>query len=242
MDSRRAILTYHSLDESGSVISVRPERFVRQMEALAASGLKVIALPQLRSTPPPCLALTFDDGFENFAEQGVPVLARYGFPATVFLVTSHCGARNDWPSQRPGIPVLPLMDWPRIRELSRAGVDFGAHTATHPDLTRLAEARARDEILSSRRRIEDAAGCAVACFAYPYGAVSEPVRAIVAEHFQVGCSARLGYVTPASRPEALERLDAYYLSRPSMFGSLMGPATRGYLGLRALLRQWNRPN
>ena len=45
------------------------------------------------------LALTFDDGFANFAEHAVPVLQRLSFPATVFVVSGHCGRLNDWPGQ-----------------------------------------------------------------------------------------------------------------------------------------------
>ena len=185
MESRRAILTYHSLDDSGSVISVAPHLFYRQMEALAASGVKVAPLAELLATPAPAVALTFDDGFHNFAVAAAPVLARFGFPATVFLVSGHCGGSNDWASQWPGIPRLPLLDWDAIRELGRAGFDFGAHTVTHPDLTKLADDRAREEVLSSKRQIEDATGRPVRCFAYPYGAAPAAVRRLVADRKSV---------------------------------------------------------
>jgi len=237
VESRRAILTYHSLDDSGSVISVSPRRFARQMDALAASGVKVVPLAELLSTGPPAVALTFDDGFCNFAEAAAPLLARHGFPATVFLVTDYCGGRNDWPSQWPGIPILPLMDWSTIRELSQHGIDFGAHTATHPNLARLDPAKARDEILGSKKRIEDATGRRVTSFAYPYGAMSETARRAVAEHFAAGCSTRLGWVDAASAPEALERLDVYYLSL-YLLGHLFGAPARWYLAARGALRDW----
>jgi peptidoglycan/xylan/chitin deacetylase (PgdA/CDA1 family) len=236
--ARHAILTYHSLDESGSVISVRPAEFARQMEALAASGVRVARLAELRSSPGPAVALTFDDGFENFATAAAPVLARHGFPATVFLVTDHCGRQNDWPGQWPGIPRLPLMDWNRIREWSAAGVEFGAHTATHPDLSQLEAERGREEILASQRRIEDVTGRPVISFAWPYGVMTAELRRLVAEEFAAGCSTRLGYVRAQSAPEALERLDVHYLSHPYLFRHLFGAAARAYLGLRAVLREW----
>lgn len=234
----RAILTYHSIDDSGSVISVRPELFRSQMEVLAGSAVKVAPLTELRSTPGPAIALTFDDGFQNFAEAAAPALARYHFPATVFLVTDYCGRRNDWPGQWPEIPRLPLMSWPTIAELSRAGIEFGAHTATHADLATLEEARLREEILSSKRRVEDVTGRPVLSFAYPYGAMPAPARRIVAQHFAAGCSTRLGWVTDSSPPEALERLDAYYLSRLYLFRHLFDLPARWYLGFRGALRAW----
>jgi peptidoglycan/xylan/chitin deacetylase (PgdA/CDA1 family) len=237
--AQHAILTYHSLDDSGSVISVRPAVFARQMEALAASGAQVVRLAELRSAPGPAVALTFDDGFENFATAAAPVLAWHGFPATVFLVTDYCGRRNDWPGQWTEVPRLPLMDWSRVRELSAAGVEFGAHTMTHPDLSRVEAQRAREEIVSSKRRIEEATGRPVVSFAWPYGGVTAELRRLVAEEFAAGCSTRLGYVRVESVPEALERLDVYYLSHPYLFRHLFGAAARAYLGLRGMLRAWS---
>ncbi|MBI3665129.1 MAG: polysaccharide deacetylase family protein [Acidobacteria bacterium] len=239
--SGRAILTYHSLDDSGSVISVRPALFERQMEALAGARVKVVRLTELVSAPPPALALTFDDGFQNFADVAARALGHHGFPATVFLVTDYCGRRNDWPTQPEGIPRLPLMDWSCIRTLSGAGIEFGAHTATHPYLTAIREAEAREEILTSKQRIEDAIGQPVRAFAYPFGATSGPVRRMVKEYFTVGCSTRLGWVSPSSRPEALERLDVYYLSHLYLFRHLFQSSARWYLGLRSLAREWNAP-
>ncbi len=237
MESRRAILTYHSLDASGSVLSVSPEGFERQMRALSESGALVVRLRDLGSSPAPAVALTFDDGFENFAQVAAPALARFGFPATVFLVTEHCGGSNDWPGQWPGAPRLPLMSWSRIQELSRAGFDFGAHTATHPDLAGMPEAEAGEQILGSKRRIEDATGREVEAFAYPYGSMPESARRIVAQHFQTGCSTRLGFVTGASRLEALERIDVWYLARPYLFRRLFGTPARAYLAARRVLRE-----
>jgi peptidoglycan/xylan/chitin deacetylase (PgdA/CDA1 family) len=239
VESRRAILTYHSLDDSGSVVSVPPHLFARQMAALAASGVKVAPLAGLLAAPPPAVALTFDDGFDNFADFGAPILARHGFPATVFVVSGHCGGFNDWGSQPAGIPRLRLLEWSRIRELTRAGFEFGAHTVNHPNLAELDDARAREEILGSKQRIEEAIGQPVRCFAYPYGAMPEAARRMVAEHFAAGCSTCMGWITPGSRAEALERLDAYYLSSTYLFRRLFGGPARGYLALRRALRAFN---
>src|SRR5215831_16583733 len=93
------ILTYHSIDDSGSVISTSPEVFRRQMECLHALNCKVISLKEFARVinegaglPRRTVVLTFDDGFRNFAAEAFPVLRRYGFQATVFLVTDTAGA------------------------------------------------------------------------------------------------------------------------------------------------------
>src|SRR5689334_22059807 len=113
--ARSCILTYHSLDRSGSVISIQPEVFSRQMAFLAESGTPVVPVSAVRKTT--CaVAITFVDGFRNFYEAAFPVLRRYGFAATVFVVSGYCGKRNDWPTQprNSGIPTLDLMAWNQV--------------------------------------------------------------------------------------------------------------------------------
>ena len=243
MPPTRAILTYHSLDASGAVISLRPEIFRQHIRSLLVQGIAVVSLedilgPRRSEETQPAVALTFDDGFADFSPQAFPWLLQYAFPATVFLVSGYCGKTNDWPSQPPGLGGRALLGWSEIEELSRQGIEFGAHSVTHPDLTRLPLAAAREEILSSRKQIEDRVGRPVKTFAYPYGAESRPLRELVAEHFNRGCSTRLGYLRPDSPRESLERIDVYYLRNHFWFRRLFGAPMAGYLGLRATLRRW----
>ena len=84
---RAAILTYHSLDESGSVISTHPKNFERQMEALASGPARVVPLTEVLEHPA-AVAITFDDGFANFADHAVPVLERLSLAATVTRLKS----------------------------------------------------------------------------------------------------------------------------------------------------------
>ena len=243
MPPTRAILTYHSLDASGAVISLRPEIFRQHIRSLVVQGIAVVSLedilgPRRSEETQPAVALTFDDGFADFSPQAFPWLLQYAFPATVFLVSGYCGKTNDWPSQPPGLGGRALLGWSEIEELSRQGIEFGAHSVTHPDLTRLPLAAAREEILSSQKQIEDRVGKPVKAFAYPYGAESRPLRELVAEHFDRGCSTRLGYLRPDSPRESLERIDVYYLRNRFWFRRLFGSPTTWYLGLRATLRHW----
>src|SRR6185295_16311428 len=110
------ILTYHSIDSSGSVISTSPEKFRQQMEILAKSAFQVLPLKGLvqqirenKEIPKNAVAITFDDGFRNVFENAFPVLKQYGFPATVFLVTSFCEKNNRWSGQPDRIPTLELL-------------------------------------------------------------------------------------------------------------------------------------
>ena len=96
----RAVLTYHSIDDSGSSISVRPDAFERHVRWLASGRVQVMALDDLARShsDAPAVALTFDDGFENFATHAAPLLRVHGFPATVFVVTDRVGEdkRLEW--------------------------------------------------------------------------------------------------------------------------------------------------
>jgi len=243
MRKQQAVLTYHSLDHSGSVISIKPETFREQILWLVESGIAVVSLSELLrpnqlGAESAAVALTFDDGFENFWTEAFPLIEEHHLPATVFLVTGYCGSTNDWPSQPEQFRGKRLLDWPRLEQLQRVGIEFGAHTVNHPNLTTLPPAAARAEILDSKKKIEDRIGTAVTSFAYPFGAESPPLRKVVAEHFTVGCSTRLGYIDAGSPAASVERIDVYYLRNSFWFRRLFRPAGSAYLSLRELGRTW----
>lgn len=238
-----AILTYHSLDDSGSVLSVPPGRFTEQMRVLSGLGVRVIPLDQVRHelegprSSEPLVVITFDDGFRSVYEDALPVLQRYGFPATVFLVTDYCGRTNAWPSQPLAVARRPLLTWAEVREMSGAGITFGSHTRTHPDLRTLPSSGVEEELVISKKAIEDAIGRPVDTFAYPYGAYDDTIRHLAEEHFALACSTTLGFVRPVSDPFALPRLDMYYLRHPLVFRRLFSKELDLYIRLRGRLRR-----
>jgi len=233
--SETAILTYHSLDDSGSVISTRPDVFDRQMRALADSGLPVVPLSRIRDEPRG-VALTFDDAFQNFFDHAAPTLARHRFPATVFVVTGHCGGWNDWP-QMAGIPRLELMDWPQLREIAGAGIRLGGHSVRHPRMTTLTDSQVDEELRACHRAIEDSTGQPVDSFAYPYGAVNAAVRRAASRHCRLACSVEMGFVRADADPLCLPRLDSYYLRDEARFARFCRGQARIYLTTRRLLRE-----
>lgn len=234
--STSAILTYHSLDDSGSVISIGPELFRRQLEFLAGSAIPVVPLAEVRSRQG-AVALTFDDGFRNFHEQALPVLTKYRMPAAVFVVSGHVGRRNDWPSQRPSqVPLLELMDWNEVTEIARAGITLGAHTVTHPNLKALPAERVAQELDQCRSAIEDRVGAPVESFAYPYGTSNPAVRRLAAQRFVLACGTHLRFLDPAADPHDLPRIDAFYLRRLSRFQQLFSRQGVRYIARRRFLR------
>lgn len=230
------VLTYHSLDTSGSVISVHPDTFRDQIEFLVRKSIPVVPLEQVRSRPG-AVAITFDDGFQNFYDRAFPVLSRYKLPATVFIVTGYCGRSNNWPTQaKTGIPILPLMHWRQLREIASAGITLGAHSVTHPHLDQLSLAQVESELDQCRQELEQQTGKAVTTAAYPYGDSNEMVRECAGRRFSVSCGTRFAPVSDTADVTDLPRLDAYYFRSRVWFESLWSWRGSGYVMTRGLLR------
>ncbi len=219
-----------------------PALFRRQMECLARHRIPVIPLDEVHRRPG-AVALTFDDAFRSVFEHALPELARYGFPATVFVVSGRCGGWNDWDQKGyTGVPRLPLMSWDELERLAAAGIELGGHGVSHLDLTAIGPERAREEMRACRSEIEERTGRPVRWFAYPYGRTAPHVVQIAAELYEGACGTELRYATPHDDPYALPRLDAYYFRSVSRFeqavtGSLRGAA---YVALRRTLRRIRR--
>ncbi|MGI5336353.1 polysaccharide deacetylase family protein [Streptomyces sp. CA-181903] len=113
-----------------------------------------LPVPQHHVTAgPKTVALTFDDGPSPlYTPRVLAVLARYGVPATFFLI-----GRN-------------VVKYPDVaREILDQGHELGNHSWSHPDLTRLTRDRVRDEIRRTQDVIGDTTGRTPRVFRAPYG-------------------------------------------------------------------------
>lgn len=210
----KAILTYHSIDGSGSVISIDEATFRRHVRWLASGRVRVLPLASLASAPDDhdAVAITFDDGLESVGRIAAPLLRDHGLPATLFVVTDAVGTSNVWRGHGDaGIPVFPLLDWDALGRLAADGIALGAHTCTHPDLGTLGDASAEHEIVASKSRLARALGVDALTFAYPYGSVSAAAYEVVRREFRYGVTTRLASLAPDDDPALLPRLDSYYL-------------------------------
>lgn len=172
---RVPILMYHSISntpESGhpyyrTVTS--PEVFAQQMRYLHENGYSVVSLSAAleyldgtRNLPSQPVVITFDDGYADFYTAAFPVLAQYGFTATVYLPTAFIGRA---PRAFKGIQCL---TWSQVRELHAAGMEFGSHTVNHPHLGVLPAEHVKFEVQASKETIEERLGKGIHTFAYPY--------------------------------------------------------------------------
>lgn len=238
----RAILTYHSIDASGSVISTAPDGFRRQMEWLASSGIRVVGVEELLALPDAtdAVSLTFDDGFANFASVAWPVLRTHGFPATVFVVSDRIGGTSDWNAGEPGLPELPLMGWDTLGRLAGEGVQIGSHGATHVPLDEVDGDRLRREVCESARVLSERLGRPPRAFAYPYGRHGSGCVRLVRETYDWAAGTRFRILGSGDDPYELPRLDVHYFRRPGSLESWGSPAFRRRIWMRRQGRRIQR--
>jgi peptidoglycan/xylan/chitin deacetylase (PgdA/CDA1 family) len=240
------VLTFHALDERSSVISFSPQVFQHGISKLHGKGYKTLGLTEAlgflhRRTPFPdrSFVITFDDGYQSVYQEAFPVLQRYGMTATVFITT---GRRKtiEAGERLSSLQGRFMLSWHEIREMHRSGIAFGAHTVTHPDLTRLSFNDAKAEICRSKAILEDALGASVLSFAYPYGRFNSETRSIVQQHFGCACSDKLGHTSKASDVYALERVDAYYLRTDRLFNLMFARLFPWYIRALSIRRRIRR--
>ena len=171
------ILGYHRITPERDALALHPDAFRQQLEWLLERGFRPLrvgdAVPLLGPSDPESsvdgrwFCVTFDDGYHDNLEHGLPILEDLAIPASIYVATAVVDrlATFHW-YRRPPVPLT----WDELRSIAGAGlVDVQAHTRTHRALPRLDDASAHDEIEGSRRDIERELGAAPTTFAYPAG-------------------------------------------------------------------------
>jgi peptidoglycan/xylan/chitin deacetylase (PgdA/CDA1 family) len=186
------------------------------------------------------VAITFDDGFESFGRIAAPLLLAAGLPVTLFVVSDRVGGENDWNVGEGSIPTHPLLGWDALGQLVEAGVTIGAHTRTHPRLSRLSRRRLEDEILGSAERIEAEVGHRPRAFAYPFGDLDERSVDIVSGAFDFAVTTRFDTLGVDPDRYRMPRLDALYYRDAERLRTWGTPAFRLRVRLRRIARSARR--
>ncbi len=177
------ILAYHCVDSSiwgDRPMFVSPDNFDRQMRYLRDQGYETITfrdLSQLHSIKKPVL-ITFDDGYENNYTNAYPILKKYEFKATIFLVADFI----DKPK------FLKLEEIRKMRDI----IDFQSHTMTHRHLAALDPAKIEFELSESKKRLEYLLGKKIDIIAYPYGSYDSSVLDIAKKYYAYGVTTNYG--------------------------------------------------
>lgn len=181
------VLCYHKIGPKPVGTKLRSiylskRMFARQMKQLHEESFRAVTMDVIGSSVLPAgrFAVTFDDGSLSVLRNAVEPMAAMGVRAINYLVSDLLGGVNEWDAARGEVPDR-LMDANQVREWMAAGHEIGAHTKTHPKLSRIPAAQAREEISGSKKSLEDRFGVPIRHFCYPYGDYSVQVRDMVEE-------------------------------------------------------------
>ena len=169
------VLMYHSISSKyDPSFCVPAKQFEAEMRYLREHNYHSVSPTELRAAldgtaplPENPVVITFDDGFGDNYAAAWPILKKYGFRATFFIVTDEVGSYS--------------IDWPQLRELADAGNTIGSHTVHHCDLTKLGEARQRSELFDSKATLEKKLSVPVTAFCIPYGKYNKTTLTLLRE-------------------------------------------------------------
>jgi len=210
------ILMYHSISKpiKGSKmrsLSVPPGLFQKHMQILNFLGYKGVALSEipnllLNHKASKYVGITFDDGYLDNFENALPVLKKYGFSATCFIVTNLIGKYNSWDLSK-GISQKKLMNEENILQWVKSGMEIGSHTLNHNKLTSLLESDQKKEIQNSKNFLEKKFHLNIDTFCYPYGDFdTNTVKIVKDAGYKVATSVKRGMASSEDDLHILPRI------------------------------------
>lgn len=189
---QRPILNYHAVGET-TIDDLQPwtvsrSRFAQHLDLLVEKGLRGVTMAEALSNPSPDqVALTFDDGYEDFVINAVPEMRERGFEGTLFVVTNDVGKGSSWLEGGS----RPMASWEQLREASAAGFEIGCHSHTHRQLDLLSTDEAEREVSLSRRIVTEQLDQDTLGFCYPHGFYTRSVRRdAIAAGFSYACAVK----------------------------------------------------
>src|SRR3989304_2108413 len=175
------IIGLHAIeDHIGEPIELYTEQFEELCRILKENGYETITFTDLlnyidfgKALPEKPVIITSDDGYQDVYTNGFPILKKYGYKMTVFLVTGAVGdsdadrKTNIYFNERANI-IRPILIWPEIIEMNEYGCEFLSHTVNHVRLGLSSEEAFLDELIQYKNDIKSHLGSEVLFFAWPY--------------------------------------------------------------------------
>ena len=186
------ILMYHHIDAGGKISSLSgsPENFRRQMHFLSRRNYNVISLAELvqsikkgKKQPPNTVVISFDDGYEDNYDFAYPVLKKYNFPATIFVIVEAIGEEG-------------YLKFAQINEMASPGViDIGNHSLVGDYLPGQKQRQLESEINASKLILEAQLNKNVDFFCYPIGGFDSEIQEIVKKYgYRGACTTNRGKI------------------------------------------------
>jgi len=208
------ILGYHGLgDQSATAYYIYPENFTKQMQWLKDNGYHVISMDKLfdglngkTKLPFKPVVITFDDGNITNYTIAYPILKKFHYPATFFVISGVTGSDPD------------RMNWEQVKEMAKHGMTIGSHTVNHDNLAKMKLGPARAEIIDSKKAIEDKLGVEVKYFSYPNGGYKNRDMEVKDAGYVAAFTTHRSITQKIISPDSL-----YALSRYEVLGDLPIP-------------------
>ena len=200
------VLNYHKIDNLHHSLAVTVRDFEAQMRYLKENNYTAITPDELYSClagdtklPENSVLITFDDGYEDNYLNAYPILKKYGFKATIFVITGFVDVYPDY------------LTWEQIREMNENGIDIESHTLSHQSMTDLSDSELKAELVNSKRALEDRLGHVIEYIAYPTGAYNLHIARLVQEAgYKAAFTIKYGNVDENSNVYALERVPVFH--------------------------------
>ncbi len=165
-------LLFHSVTENSSleqshITGTNLERFLTYLHSNDYTVLTVSGAVRESTSCDASkrVVMTFDDGFENFFTQALPLFEQYGYKASVFPVVKSLDGYSTWDTYAP----QKQLSREQVRLLADGGHEIGSHTLTHPDLVLLSEREFMFELSESKKILEDITGRNISTISFPFG-------------------------------------------------------------------------
>ena len=181
------ILMYHMITEHKKGVKfnglrVSPDNFEKQIKYLKDNNWHSVTMNELienrKTLNYKTVAITFDDGYEDNLINALPILQKYNFKATIYLVNDR--DNRDWSINRKKknnsgeLKKEKKLTDKQVQELLDSGIiEIGAHTLTHPNFKNLTIEETEQEIKESKLDIEKKFNIKCSSFAYPFGIYKE---------------------------------------------------------------------
>ncbi len=178
------VLVYHSINNDKSNLSLKIDNFEKQIKFLYKSGFKTVSFDEIDKNKKKQIIITFDDGYKDTCQFALPILKKYNFKATCFLVSNLIGKKNSWDSLRDDFISKNLMNTEDINEWIKNGMFIGSHSHNHADLTKLNKLDLEKDLDFSKKILEDKFGKEINNFCYPFGKVNKYVYEAVKKKFK----------------------------------------------------------
>jgi peptidoglycan/xylan/chitin deacetylase (PgdA/CDA1 family) len=212
LEKRPIILCYHSVGHSDpcddpEFLRVSPERFVAQLDLLAGAGARFTTVAEIAhrlqdGSASGLVAISFDDGYQDNHDVVLPILEQRNITATVFVTMGLIGQPSPWLNERSSVRMMTPSE---LRRMADAGIELGAHTLSHPDLTTIDRAQCQAEVEGSKQQLEALIEREVVTFAYPYFHFDDVAREVVLEAGLTGFTglSRGSFTDPGAVPRVL---------------------------------------